>query len=173
MPAPTCSSTHYTILSLPSRTPPSGPQLKAAYRHALLAHHPDKSPSPSSPHKHQSPTIDQITLAYTTLSCPTLRKEYDSQLLTAVQPCADGKNAPPSHHPGFETVDLDDMAYTDATGEWYRGCRCGSERGYVVSEGDLEEAVGNGERKGEGEVVVGCAGCSLWVRVTFAVAEEW
>jgi len=64
------------------------------------------------------------------------------------------------------------MAYSDATGEWYRGCRCGRERGYMVSEGDLEEAVGNGERKGEGEVVVGCVGCSLWVRVTFAVAEE-
>lgn len=52
--------------------------------------------------------------------------------------------------------------------EWTRACRCGDERGYVILEEELEDAEG----RGEGEVLVGCGGCSLWVRVGFGVEEE-
>lgn len=55
----------------------------------------------------------------------------------------------------------------EGEGVWYLGCRCGEERGYVVREGDLERVEGLGER----EIVVGCCGCSLWVRVGFGVVE--
>lgn len=52
--------------------------------------------------------------------------------------------------------------------EWTRACRCGDEKGYVILEEELEDA----ESRGEGEVLVGCGGCSLWVRVGFGVEEE-
>ncbi|KAL1595755.1 hypothetical protein SLS60_009444 [Paraconiothyrium brasiliense] len=51
--------------------------------------------------------------------------------------------------------------------EWTRECRCGAEKGFVIKERELEEA----EARGEKEVLVGCEGCSLWVRVGFDVEE--
>lgn len=51
--------------------------------------------------------------------------------------------------------------------EWTRGCRCGAEQGFRILEEELEDA----ERRGEKEVLVGCEGCSLWVRVGFDVEE--
>ena len=68
---------------------------------------------------------------------------------------------------GLETVDLDDLDYDEeGGGAWYRGCRCGSVRGFRVTEEDLEKEVENGD------VVVGCVGCSLWLRVTFQAATD-
>ncbi|KAF1971215.1 hypothetical protein BU23DRAFT_556234 [Bimuria novae-zelandiae CBS 107.79] len=51
--------------------------------------------------------------------------------------------------------------------EWTRGCRCGAEKGFRIQERELEDA----EARGETEVLVGCEGCSLWVRVGFDVEE--
>jgi len=48
---------------------------------------------------------------------------------------------------------------------WTRGCRCGADRGFSILEEELEDA----EERGEKEVLVGCVGCSLWVRVGFEV----
>ena len=48
---------------------------------------------------------------------------------------------------------------------WTRSCRCGAASGFRIAERQLESA----ERRGETEVLVGCEGCSLWVRVGFAV----
>jgi curved DNA-binding protein CbpA len=100
---------------------------------------------------------------------------------------------------GIETVDLDDLAYFEedhdskrgdqeaeeggggrggggrggggrggggGVGWWYRACRCGNPRGYLFSTDDLEEAAD------VGELMIGCADCSLWLRVHFAVVEE-
>jgi curved DNA-binding protein CbpA len=101
---------------------------------------------------------------------------------------------------GIEDVDLDDLACEDGAGErygdedrdgkrsgqedgsgrgggaaatatmtmtrWYRSCRCGNPRGYHFTEADLEEAADLGE------LMVGCADCSLWLRVHFAVLED-
>ena len=79
---------------------------------------------------------------------------------------------------GVEVVDLADMEFAPGgagkggdevglgDGVYYKGCRCGRERGYEVPVRVLEECVE------DGEVVVPCAGCSLWVRVVFAVVEE-
>jgi diphthamide biosynthesis protein 4 len=166
MTKPTISSSeptpdYYTILSLatrkhdPSLTPS---EVKAAYKRALLQHHPDKN-STSSPKT--GFTIDSIALAYKILSSPALKSEYDLGLQTA-RPKDDDK----VFRTGLDTVDLDDLIFDEGKEVWTRGCRCGDDHGFVVMEAELEL---NAE---DGELIIGCRGCSLWLRVLFGVEES-
>ncbi|KAL4893861.1 CSL zinc finger-domain-containing protein [Aspergillus ambiguus] len=179
---------YYQILSLPFSGSTSGftkQQLKLAYHKALLTHHPDKA-SPSTPpptttktHNHHLPheqriyTIDEITTAYKTLSDPHLRAEYDRALRLDRSRIAEREKSSAVFHTGLEVVDLEDLG-CDETGDggddstcvWFRACRCGDDRGFLVSESDLEREAEHGE------IVVGCRGCSLWMKVLFAVAED-
>jgi diphthamide biosynthesis protein 4 len=158
----------YAILNLPSpslSTPPPSPQtIKDAYRRALLTHHPDKS----SPHSVAKPTIDEITLAYRTLSDHLLRAAHDKEIRLRPPQNPSQRGDERVFHTGLDTVDLDDLSYDDDVRVWYRACRCGQERGFVVDEEQLEKAA----ERHEGEVLVGCRGCSLWLRVLFAVVDE-
>lgn len=159
---------YYRLLGLPSspNTVLSGVELKAAYRRALLQHHPDKADklSPKNQRAGKPPTItvDEIALAYKTLSDPELKAEYDRLLRTASLTGDDSKLAGASLHTGLETVDLDDLSFDSEREVWKRSCRCGDENGFQVSEADLERNVE------DGEVFVGCTGCSLWLRVLFS-----
>ncbi len=167
---------HYQVLSLPSpahSTRASTNEIKTAYRQALLQHHPDKrgaaaKSSFGKPTSGISYSIDQITLAYEILSSPKARAELDRALL--LQPHLSGpgisKTHEHSHHTGLETVDLDDMSFEEGDNVWYRGCRCGDSRGYSVLESELEEAAD------QAEILTGCRGCSLWLRVVFQVVAE-
>ena len=153
---------HYEVLDLPSSTKDlSEKDIKLAYRRALLLHHPDKShQTPSS--RSDNPSIDQITTAYQTLIDPITRSQYQkSQVsqLFRINPLA-------RSHPGLETVDLDDLLYDEQKDMWYGSCRCGKQRAYLVSKEELEMHVE------DGEVFAGCEGCSLWLRITFAVDDD-
>jgi diphthamide biosynthesis protein 4 len=177
---PQQSPTHYAILDLPTtlqnESSISAQMLRTAYRRALLRNHPDKSSSKPTVNPVPGPngpfTIDQITHAFRTLSDPQTRNAYNSflalnhhtptNIVIGVQSKGEWKT-------GVETVDLDDLnTDADVTKEqtWYKSCRCGEERGFVITEGDLEDAAR------EGEVMVGCRGCSLWLRVLFGVVED-
>lgn len=82
---------------------------------------------------------------------------------------ADGKlNGEEDFKTGVEVADLDELEENEEGGLWWRSCRCGQEKGFVVGERDLEESC----REGLDEVWVGCQGCSLWLRVLFGVVEE-
>ncbi|KAJ5376678.1 DnaJ-domain-containing protein [Penicillium cosmopolitanum] len=173
---------YYQILNLPfgPSTSLTKQQLKLAYHKALLRHHPDKagpitqdatlratsaSTSPSSQDKF---TIDEITAAYKTLTDPSLRAEYDRVLRLDRVKGAEREKTGDVFHTGLEVVDLEDLG-CDESGEeivWFRGCRCGDERGFLVSEDELEKEVEHGE------IVVGCRGCSLWLKVLFAVEDD-
>jgi diphthamide biosynthesis protein 4 len=170
--------TYYEILGLPSSwnsTKNLTPQLlKAAYRKALLQHHPDKVQQVSSP-EHDSTkatnnhayTVDQITKAYSVISTPKLREEYDRDLALQCQQTGNlGAQQKDSFHTGVEVVDLDDLEFDQEESLWFRSCRCGDDRGFLIREDDLEEAAD------DGELAVGCKGCSLWLRVLFGVVEE-
>jgi diphthamide biosynthesis protein 4 len=153
----------------------SAEDIKQAYRRALLTHHPDKSAVIQSATTPTSkPSIDAIKLAYAILSDPKSRTDYDRELILESQKPDTTDNGHTStdtrrsFRTGEELIDLDDMACDEATGIWSRACRCGEKRGYTVTESQLEEE----ERKGGREVVVGCIGCSLWLRVGFGIAEE-
>lgn len=188
----------YTVLGLstPSANAPplSSRDLKQAYRRALLLHHPDKAKhvattNPKSPAAElklrgkdgnnnttaapsdgPKPSVDDISHAYRVLSDPRQRAAYDRELLfSSRSPLSGGGGSDADaqkFHTGLDVVDLDDMAFDEAAGTWYRACRCGQERGYVVDEGQLE---GGAEL---GEVIVGCGGCSLWLKVLFGVVED-
>ena len=161
---------HYKILGLLSPfaadrdyTPH---EIKLAYRRALLHHHPDKSPIQLlDKAQSEAPeyTVDQIAVAYQTLIDPKRRSEYNRSVRLG---SASKSLATEQSHPGLETVDLDDLVFDEEHNMWHRSCRCGNEKGFLISEEELErDAV-------HGEVITGCRGCSLWLRVTFAIAED-
>jgi diphthamide biosynthesis protein 4 len=187
---------HYEVLHLPSpkdylqyNSPKqlTDADIKRAYRAALLKHHPDKASS-NAPHDAESqalensshakvlgssmkPSVDAIKHAYDVLSNVARRAEYDRELLLLhhhhhTMTEGDEKKTKP-FRVGEELVDLDDLKL-DEKGFWYRACRCGEEVSYVVTEEMLEDEA----KKGGIEIVVGCAGCSLWIRVGFAVEDH-
>ncbi|KAB8265803.1 CSL zinc finger-domain-containing protein [Aspergillus pseudonomiae] len=173
---------YYEILNIQSTGTTaqlSKQQLKLAYHKALLKHHPDKASSvaksPELPQSNQdlprdskTYTIDEITTAYKTLSDPQLRAEYDRALRLDRAKVVEREKTGAVFHTGLEVVDLEDLACEEEgdSAFWYRGCRCGDEKGFLVSEEDLEREAEHGE------IVIGCRGCSLWMKVLFAVEED-
>jgi curved DNA-binding protein CbpA len=170
----------YQILSVPftgASTGLSKQTVKLAYHKALLKHHPDKASavapdsrlarSPSNRNGESRYTIDEITTAYKTLSDPSLRAEYDRALRLDRVKVAEREKTD-VFHTGLEVVDLEDLACdeSDESVCWYRGCRCGDDRGFLVTEDELEREAEHGE------IIVGCRGCSLWLKVLFAVEDD-
>jgi len=143
-------------------------------------------------------TVDDVKEAYAILTDPKSRADYDSWLLHNRDTLGSSRSSHTASLPssdfilGLELVDLSDFDVVDpvsdtCTGvvdsakgsnvqgggegteeeqmQWTRPCRCGAEAGFRILEQELEEA----EERGEMEVLVGCQGCSLWVRVGFEV----
>ncbi|KAF2854687.1 hypothetical protein T440DRAFT_514574 [Plenodomus tracheiphilus IPT5] len=142
-------------------------------------------------------TVDDVKEAYTVLSDTKSRVEYEGWFLkyggrisTASTTAGVGEDGAGARFSsdfilGLEVLDLGELDVVEGGGggqgyaeggggrggrgqmEWARGCRCGAEKGFRILEEELEDA----ERRGEKEVLVGCDGCSLWVRVGFDVEE--
>jgi len=163
-PIPSNTMNHYETLGLATASSTSSvtPQdIKRAYHAALLKHHPDKGPI--SPH---APSVDAIKAAYAILSNPSSRKSYDAILATRSNSTFSSDAG--LFRTGEEKVDLDDLTWDEKDGSWYRSCRCGEVHGFVVTEDVLAHEHDQGGR----EVLVGCVGCSLWLRVSFGVVDE-
>jgi diphthamide biosynthesis protein 4 len=168
--------THYEVLHIQDDAELTSESVKQAYHRALLLYHPDKlqqsntttAAPKTAPRPAGNPTIDQIVAAYAVLSDPEQRKSYNAALKTS-----HGHNV---SHQGIDTFDLDDMQYSEVNGRafWQRGCRCDSKEGYIVTEYDLEKAdkEQTAQQDGFQELLVQCRGCSLIVRITFAVTGE-
>ena len=156
---------YYEVLSLPESTSArrllNQEDFKHAYKRALLQHHPDKLSSLTNLKPRY--TIDDITAAYKGLSSPVTRSELDRNL--QVQTLRPSRNTDVSLS-GLETIDLDDLDYDKAEGLWFRSCRCGNQQGYLISEADLTKEAAHGE------VITGCGGCSLWLKVLFQTADD-
>ena len=170
------SPTHYEVLALSSGllSSQNDPSiiLKKAYHRALLRNHPDKTTSSILTNSNKDTTksreysVDQITEAFAVLSSPTRRAGYDNALRLSRKDGGTEGWEGGKFQTGIENVDLDDLAHDEAQNCWYRSCRCGNERGFLFREEDLEEV------SSDGELMVGCLDCSLWLRVYFAVLED-
>lgn len=163
------SQNYYELLKLTPGPDLSQEDVKQAYREALLKYHPDKlnRKTTSGPElttgASGTPTVNMIVEAYNILLDPLTRRKYDLSL----------KTAQAKAHQGIETFDLEDLVFHEDSGnsQWTKSCRCGSSEGYFLSEDDLEKA--SSEQAGETkEVLVGCRGCSLFIRVAFASVDE-
>lgn len=158
---------YYRTLGLSDRQYDAGltaQDIKQAYRNALLQHHPDKILDKNAESTFH--TVDAITIAYKTLSEPVSKAEYDRALRLSQLSQSRNEKEDKIFHTGLDIVDLDDLQYDDASGTWWKGCRCGQERGFVITEDDLEKEARYGE------LYTGCRGCSLWLKVLFGVEEE-
>jgi diphthamide biosynthesis protein 4 len=164
--------TYYEILDIPPalQNEPTIPvaTLRSAYRRALLQNHPDKAQAGTNAQaKPTTYTIDQISTAFSQLSNSKLRAQYDRELrLQSRSINGSEQKAGETFRTGVEIVDLDDLNVVEEDGIWYRSCRCGEDRGFLIREQDLEEAAE------DGEISVGCKGCSLWLKVLFGVMED-
>jgi hypothetical protein len=124
----------------------------------LLSFHPDKSNAQSQSSSIRGPTVDDITSAY-------------KFLLQQFEKGVDGGGHEISCV--VEDVDLDSFTENEDEGTWSLKCRCGGL--YKVSLRVLEEAARTteeGSDDGEGELVIGCGGCSCFVKVTFGVIDD-
>jgi len=167
---------YYTILGLqpPRRLDDSSytnEALKAAYRRALLSNHPDKVPrqhiatdNARVTYSNGRPTVDQIAKAYETLANPISRKEYHETLLERKHANVLDNTDRTKVNPGLDTFDLEELEYHDSLHAWAKPCRCGGT--YQVKENQLEGA------GSDGEVIVGCNGCSLYIKVAFGILDE-
>jgi diphthamide biosynthesis protein 4 len=179
---------YYQILGLEERpsnhsNPISASQIRTAYRSALLAAHPDKATQQSR--AKEGHTVDDVKEALAVLSDTQRRREYDRWLAQNRDALSGQGNTGDKRGEdfilGLELLDLSDFDMTEASEastptssgtaeesvEWSRPCRCGAEKGFRILEAELEAA----STRGEKEVLVGCEGCSLWVRVAFDVEE--
>ncbi|EME80372.1 uncharacterized protein MYCFIDRAFT_31649 [Pseudocercospora fijiensis CIRAD86] len=136
-------------------------ELRHAYKRTLLAQHPDKKGAALLPQgKDANTSIDEIAEAYRVLGDAKLRSEYDRRRSIRKGP---GNEAEDTRHAGMETVDLSDLEVDEKSEQWIRSCRCGSEPAFVVTETELEKNIEYGE------LITGCKGCSLWLKVLFSV----
>ncbi|MCJ1288811.1 Diphthamide biosynthesis protein 4 [Xylographa carneopallida] len=156
---------YYEVLSLPdspvARRLLKQEDIKHAYKRALLQHHPDKSTSAIN--LKPGYTIDDITAAYKGLSDSIARSKLDRELQLRTL------RGPPTTDvslSGLETIDLDDLDYDEEGKIWYRSCRCGIQRAYLISEDELIKEAAHGE------IITGCGGCSLWLKILFQAADE-
>jgi len=106
-------------------------------------------------------------LARDILVDPARRREYDNTLLLKNAQTDINGTLTGLHPTGLETLDLDDMNYDEEHASWAKTCRCGNIKAYEVSEEDLDIASSDGGH----EVLVGCGGCSLFVRVVFEAID--
>jgi len=170
----------YAILGLPepaANRPATSAQIRVAFRRALLKHHPDKAarllsepngkPASFKAKPASKFSVDSICLARDILLDPARRREYDNTLLLKNAQTDVDRTLVGLHPTELETLDLDDMNYDGEHASWAKTCRCGNTKAYEVSEEDLEIASSDGGR----EVLVGCGGCSLFVRVVFEAID--
>ncbi|KAG5417211.1 DPH4 [Candida metapsilosis] len=172
--------TYYEILNVPSTA--TQDQIKSAYKLKLLSTHPDKKSAKADTSNHRStsssthPDINQILTAYTTLSSPQLRSQYDSDLQT--QSKINGVNLSGD---GLDSFTLDDFECIEAevnSGEnevqFVRVCpRCQYEQGMVLTEDDLiSKGTNCDDDEGRFDIIVQCNSCSLWIHVRYYEETE-
>jgi diphthamide biosynthesis protein 4 len=131
---------YYSVLSIPSTA--SQADIKAAYHHALLRFHPDKS------NNSQSVSITSIKEAYNVLSSAKSRAAYDAQLTK--------NSALPRPAQVVSLEEFDDSTED----EWCHPCRCGGS--YKITSEEMEKCIH----------LVGCGSCSEVIWAGYEIIED-
>ncbi|EQC33270.1 hypothetical protein SDRG_09252 [Saprolegnia diclina VS20] len=136
-------ASHYDLFGVAADC--SQAEIKQAYHAAILMSHPDKQKAAEDV---SSLDFQQVHAAYQTLRSAETRRAYDLSLQEAK--LRDEKRI-------SDEVDLDDMTFDEESGCYAHACRCGEH--YFISIDELED----------GTDVVPCDGCSLNIRVLYAM----
>lgn len=133
-------------------------RLKKAYRAALLRTHPDKAGENQK--TAGLPSVELVMKAYETLANPDKKNAYDRVI--------NGTASVSGPLSVSEIVDLDDLELHEEDEdnlEWTKSCRCGEDKGYIVTEKDL---LANGTAE---EIYIQCLGCSIWIKILYSSVE--
>ncbi|KAI8813786.1 DNAJ heat shock N-terminal domain-containing protein [Cladochytrium replicatum] len=140
--------THYEVLGVGEKA--DSDEIKRAYQQKALLLHPDKRVNKNI----ETPdrvTFEQIHAAWEVLRDNEKRRTYDARL---------AERARRDVGVVYEEVDLDDIEYEEAKGEWIYSCRCSAD--IVITEADLERGI----------TIFECRVCSARVKVLYSEAVE-
>lgn len=128
-------------------------EIRRNYQTLAKQYHPDKLPVSCTAEDRASASqqFQKICQAYETLSNEELRKSYDDSTKA---------RSLTQDFPLSGTVDLDEMAFENATSSYSSPCRCGGD--YVISEEEMTSGI---------DTVV-CSMCTLAVRVLYQEAAK-
>ena len=170
--------------------------VKSAYHHLLLTHHPDKKAqredgTSMNGNRH---SIQHIQNAYRTLSDEKRRRDYDAALHTHfIKLGLTGTSTATLDTDGIDRIDLSvfevvesepkiEGKVAEAPAEleelFVHACpRCRFEDGFVLSETDLEQGAQVQEHRTNSnhadttyQLLLQCASCSLWICVTYSIS---
>lgn len=133
------------ILGLDPNTCFTKAQLKQAYRTRLLQIHPDKQKNTIP----QQTNSDSASSNLNSLSVDDICQSF--YLLQ--QELSQSPQKSPNIPVFYETVCFEDFIYSSSNDEFYLNCRCGDM--FILNKQEINQ----------GQAIVSCNGCSLWIRV--------
>lgn len=160
-PSPSMRS-YYDVLGVSAQA--TSDEIKEAYKNKLFAAHPDKSSQSSD-----NSEVTTLKQAYAILRDAVSRKQYDAEFKHDLKVKGFDVTAD-----GLDVYLLEDFTEDEVDGEyvWFLDCpRCTGHRSMSLTETDLDEC-GTADGSGGFMIVVQCSTCSLWIKVTYAVADD-